>query len=147
MNHMKRILATLTMMMLVAIASMAEDRLNIDEFFSRDVSANPKVTLIDFNGRGKERFSAYRSISVSDDRHLADRIAAAVAKDGSRAVAKEVSYKEGVLYYGFYSMGGKGKHRRYILYLNRRPTGKEKTTLVYLEADLDADEVKRLINR
>lgn len=121
--------------------------LNIDKFFSSRYSSNPKVTVIDVSNHNySEKIRTYRSISVTGDKVLADKIAEAVAKDGSHAASKEVSYKDGMLYYGFFSMGGAGRNRRYILYLNRRPTGKEKTTLVYIEADMDEAAVKKMIN-
>lgn len=130
------------------LPSLADGKLNIDGFFSTKYASNPKVTVIDVSTDNPGyNITAYRSISVTGDRELADKIAAAVIKDGSRAKSKEVSFKEGMLYYGFYSMGGTREHRRYILYLNRRPTGKEKTTLVYIEADMDEAAVKKLINK
>lgn len=143
---MKRIIILLICVCTGCLLTMA-DNLNIDTFFSKKYASNPKVTIIDYSNSKTAggNFHIYRSISVADDRELADKIAAAVARDGSKAKAKEVSYKEGVLYYGFFSMGGQSPRRRYILYLNRRPAGKEKTTLVYIEADLDENAIKRLI--
>ncbi len=145
---MKNILVILLMAVAGVLQSMAGGNLNIDRFFSSKYASNPKVTVIDVSSRQPtDNITAYRSISVSGDRELADKIAVAVVKDGSRAKSKEVSYKEGMLYYGFYSMGGSRENRKYILYLNRRPTGKEKTTLVYIEADMDEAAVKKLINK
>lgn len=145
---MKKILIILLTALAGILQSAAEEKLNIDQFFSGKYASNPKVTIIDVtNSNPKDNIVAYRSISVTDDRELANKIAAAVAKDGSRAKSKEVSYKEGMLYYGFYSLGGVMENRRYILYLNRRPTGKEKTTLVFIKADMDETAVKKLINK
>lgn len=145
---MRKILIILLTVVTGLLQSAAEEKLNIDQFFSTKYASNPKVTVIDVtNSNPKDNIIAYRSISVTDDRELADKIAAAVAKDGSRAKSKEVSYKEGMLYYGFYSMGGVMENRRYILYLNRRPAGKEKTTLVFIKADMDELAVKKLINK
>lgn len=134
-------------MALAGALQAAGGNLNIDKFFSSRYSSNPKVTVIDVSNHSHtEKIRTYRSISVAGDPALADKIAEAVAKDGSHAASKEVSYKDGILYYGFFSMGGTGENRRYILYLNRRPTGKEKTTLVYIEADMDEAAVKKMIN-
>lgn len=145
---MKKTLIIMILTVMCSLQSQAGETLGIDLFFSSKYATNPKVTVIDVsNGDSNGDISVYRSISVSDDRALADKIAVAVAKDGSKAKSKEVSYKQGMLYYGFFSMGGIGKKRKYILYLNRRPTGMEKTTLVYIEADLDETQVKKLINK
>lgn len=145
---MKKILIIMMLTVMCSLQSQAGEALGINRFFSSKYATNPKVTVIDVsNGDSDGDISVYRSISVSDDRELADKIAEAVAKDGSKARSKEVSYKQGMLYYGFFSMGGIGKKRKYILYLNRRPTGMEKTTLVYIEAGLDETQVKKLINK
>ena len=109
-------------------AAMAQEGLNVAEFFSDAYTGNPKVTLVSmsYDKVEKNGMRKYRSISVE---------------------SKEVSYREGQLYFGFYSMGGKRSARRYLLYLNRRPKGKEKTTLIFIEGNLSDAEVKRMINK
>ena len=58
-----------------------------------------------------------------------------------------LSYRGGDLYFGLYSMGGKGAGRRYLIFLNRRPAGQEKTILVYIEGNISEETVKKLIKR
>lgn len=125
----------------------AQAGLNVAPFFTESYASNPDVTMVSYSGEDLEAkgISKYKSIAVADNKALSDKIYKAVAKDGSLARSKEVVYKEGILYFGFYSMGGKGRHRKYLLYLNRRPTGKEKTTLIYIEGDLDAETVKKML--
>ncbi len=144
---MKRFLITLMVVAACFLRMQAQEGLNVAPFFTETYISDPNVTLVTFSGSQLDSrgLTKYKSISVADDAVLADKIARAVGKDGSAAQSKEVKYKDGMLYFGFYSMGGKGKHRRYLLYLNRRPTGKEKTTLIYIEGDLDAASVKRMI--
>ena len=88
-----------------------------------------------------------KSLSVTDNSSLADKINRAVTKDGAKAASKKVSYKDGQLYVGFYSLGGKGEHRRYLFYLNRRPVGEEKITLIFLEGNMDSNSIMELINK
>lgn len=146
-EDMKRVLITLVVTVASFLPLKAQEGLNVAPFFTEAYISDPDVTLVTFSGSQLESrgMTKYKSISVADDAPLADKIARAVSKDGSAAQSKEVKYKNGMLYFGFYSMGGKGKHRRYLLYLNRRATGKEKTTLIYIEGDLDAAAVKRII--
>lgn len=146
-EDMKRVLITLVVTVACFLPLKAQEGLNVAPFFTEAYISDPDVTLVTFSGSQLESrgMTKYKSISVADDAPLADKIARAVSKDGSAAQSKEVKYKNGMLYFGFYSMGGKGKHRRYLLYLNRRATGKEKTTLIYIEGDLDAAAVKRII--
>lgn len=136
------ILATLGM-----ASARAQKGLEVAPFFSERSAENPNVTLISMSAEqlSSRGLSKYKSITVENDSNLADRIAVAVASDGSKAVEKEVSYKKGELYLGFYYLGGSGDRRRYLMYLNRRPTGREKVTLIYLEGELGPDAVKRIV--
>lgn len=131
-----------------ATVASAQKGLAVAGFFSDAYSSNPHVTLVNMTGSKLDSYGIrkYKSISVVDE-PLADRIAAAVAKDGSASQQKEVKYKGGMIYYGFYSLGGSGSARRYLLFLNRRPVGKEKTTLIYIEGNLTAEQVKKIISQ
>ena len=143
---MKRIITILLSSVIYAVA-YGQTGLNVAPFFGDSYASNQKVSMITMtDGQLRDKgVRIYKSISVADDIELADKIGKAVAKDGARAVTKDVSYKKGVLYYGFFSLGGVGNNRRYLLYLNRRPTGKEKTTLIFIEGTLDEKAVKRMI--
>ena len=125
---MRRIVLCMVVGVATVFAAMAQEGLNVAEFFSDAYTGNPKVTLVSmsYDKVEKNGMRKYRSISVE---------------------SKEVSYREGQLYFGFYSMGGKRSARRYLLYLNRRPKGKEKTTLIFIEGNLSDAEVKRMINK
>lgn len=144
---MKRILIIMLLVIAGVMRSYAQGGLNVAPFFTESYVSSPSVTMVSYSGDELESkgISKYKSIAVADNKTLADKIAKAVAKDGSLAKSKEVVYKEGTLYFGFYSMGGKGKHRKYLLYLNRRPAGKEKTTLIYIEGNIDAETVKKML--
>lgn len=123
--------------------------LNVDSFFTEDFAQNPAVTMVAFSGDQTDwkGLSVYKSVSVAGDSENADAIARAVKKDGARAEFKETSFREGKLYFGFYGLGGEGRHRRYLFYLDSRPKGKDKVTLVYIEGDWSADEVKKMITK
>lgn len=125
----------------------AQQGLNVAPFFSGTYASNPDVTIVLLSGKKLEKkgLSKYSSVSVAGNSMISDKITAAVVKDGSRAVSKEVSYKGGKLYYGFYFMGGRDEHRKYLLFLDRRPDGKEKTTLIFIEGDLDSKDVMKMI--
>lgn len=136
------------MILVVAtLGAYAQEGLNVAPYFSDSYATNADVTMISLSGKQLEGkgLTKYKSVSVTGNPLLADKISAAVSKDGIKAKSKEVSYKEGQLYFGFYSLGGSGSHRKYLLYLNRRPVGKEKTTLIYIEGSLDDEAVKKMI--
>lgn len=125
------------------------EKLNVTPFFSEDFAASPEVTMVAISGNQSkwEGLALYKSVSVSGDSSKADAIAKAVKKDGAKAVFKETSYKDGKLYFGFYGLGGEGRNRKYMFYLDMRPKGVGKTILVYIEGDWSADEVKGMITK
>lgn len=143
-------LLVLTIMTLFATTTAeAFDGLNVAKFLKEDHASRPNVTMVSISGTQKKwpGLSSYRSFSVKDDNALADAIAAAVMKDGAKATSKETSYKEGKLYFGFYFLGGEGKNRQYLFFLDSRPKGADKTTFIYIRGDWDADQVKKMITK
>ena len=131
---------------LVSAETMAED-LNVAPFLREDFAKNPAVTMVSMSGKQSDwkGLTSYRSVSVSGDETQADAISRAVRKDGTKAELKETTFKNGHLYYGFYWLGGEGRHRKYLFYLDLRPKGKSKTTLVLIEADMTPEQVKQMV--
>lgn len=131
----------------MSIFAMAQKGLSIAGFFQDAYASNPDVTMISLSGRQIEKngLKIYKSLSVSGNNEIADHIAKAVRKDGSHAKSKEVSYNNGQLYFGFYFVGGSGTERQYILFLDRRAVGKDKTTLIFIKGDIDTEGIKKLI--
>lgn len=146
MRYLKSI-SLIALLLTTFLSASAQAGLNVAPFFSESYSKNPKVTLLSLSGLGTQAHGAmkYKSISVSDDPLLTEKIESAVVKDGSRAKHKEVKYKDGSIYFGFYLIGGSGKNRKYLLYLNRNPKGIDKITLIYIEGDLSKEDVKQMI--
>lgn len=151
MNAMKKRWITL---FLILISSMAGPGvhaadLNIAPFLKEDFAKNPAVTMVSVAGRQSDwkGLATYRSVSVSGDDGIADEMSRAVGKDGAKAEFKETSFKDGRLCFGFYGLGGEGYHRRYLFFLDLRPKGKSKTTLVYIEGDWTPDQVKNMITK
>lgn len=125
------------------------ENLNVSPFFKEDFAKNPAVTMVSFSGKQTDwkGLAVYKSVSVTGDNEKADAIARGVKKDGAKADFKETSYRDGKLYFGFYGLGGEGRHRKYLFYLDMRQKGNDKTTLVYIEGDWSADEVKKMITK
>lgn len=144
---MKKLFIILAIICLSVTGLSAQNGLNVAPYLSGDFTHNPGVTYVSLSGKqlSASGLSVYKSISETADDGLASGILNAVIKDGASAQSKEVSYKNGQLYFGFYSMGGSGKKKRYLFYLNRRAIGKRKSTLIYIEGNLSESEVKALI--
>lgn len=133
----------------LAISTASGENLSVSPFFKEDFAKNPAVTMVSFSGKQTDwkGLTVYKSVSVSGDNEKADAIARGVKKDGAKADFKETSYRDGKLYFGFYGLGGEGHNRKYLFYLDLRQKGKDKTTLVYIEGNWSADEVKEMITK
>ena len=134
---------------MMATPHVCAQHLSIAPFLEEDFAKNPAVTMVSVSGKQSDwkGLSSYRSVSVSGDDAKADAIARAVGKDGARAEFKETSFKDGRLCFGFYGLGGEGYHRKYLFFLDLRPKGKSKTTLIYIEGDWTPDQVKAMITK
>ena len=149
-HYLIRIMA-LVMILCVSLENTtvkAED-LNVTPFLKEDFAKNPSVTMVSMSGKQSDwkGLTSYRSVSISGDDTQADAMARAVRKDGVKAQFKETTFKDGRLYFGFYGLGGEGPHRRYLFFLDMRPKGKSKTTLIDIEADLTPEQVKQMIKK
>ncbi len=142
---------TISVILMLSLAdSYAQSRkLNVSPFFKEDFAKNPAVTMVSFYGEQTDwkGLTLYKSVSVSGDYEKAEAIARSVRKDGAKAEFKETSFKDGKLYFGFYGLGGEGRYRKYLFYLDLRPKGKDKTTLVYIEGDWSPEQVKNMITK
>ena len=84
------------------------------------------------------------------DKTQAEIIESLVVKDGAQAIDKEVEYRNGQLYYGFYTMPKSKRSNRYIFFLNQnlaRKSPKNIVTLIYMEGGASADKIKKLIRK
>ena len=84
------------------------------------------------------------------DKAQAEIIEHLVVKDGSQAIDKEVEYRNGQLYYGFYTMQTRKHNNRYIFFLNQnlaRKSPKNVVTLIYMEGEASAEKIKKLIRK
>jgi len=133
-------------LMVTSMAS-AQTGLNIDRVFSDSYRGmkGTSETVLNNASLNKVRFNLYHSISFTGHPELGPIVERLVAKDGSRAVSKEVRYKSGHIYYGFYRLLPLNSHNRYILYLNGTLAGDNKIILLYIEGKASERQVKKLL--
>ncbi len=133
-------------LMVTTIAS-AQTGLNINRVFSdsyRGMKGTSETVLNNAN-LNKVKIDLYHSISFTGHPELGPAVERLVAKDGSRAVSKEVRYKSGHIYYGFYRLSPLNSLNRYILYLNGNLAGDNKIILLYLEGKASESQIKKLL--
>ena len=147
---MKRITIIL-ICLLSAMAAIAQTGLNINRLFDGRYKTAAGATEIIVTGvQAREiGLTVYHSLSVTD-KNQAELVEGLVVKDGAKAVDKEVEYRNGQLYYGFYTMPKQKQSNRYIFFLNQnlaRKSPKNVVTLIYMEGFANQDEIKKLIRK
>ena len=148
---MKRITIIILTCLLTTMATMAQTGLNINRLFDGRYKKAAGATEIIVTGvQAREiGLTVYHSLSVTD-KNQAELVEAMVVKDGAQAVDKEVEYRNGQLYYGFYTMKKGKRDNRYIFYLNQnlaRKSPKNIVTLIYMEGFASQEEIKKLIRK
>lgn len=148
---MKRFTIIIVTCMLTAMAAMAQKGLNINRLFDGRYKKAPGATEIIVTGSQacEIGLDVYHSVSVTD-KTQAEIIENLVVKDGTKAMDKEVEYRNGQLYYGFYTMSKQRSSNRYIFFLNQnlaRKSPKNVVTLIYMEGRASADKIKKLIRK
>ena len=157
---MKRTIFIILTCLLTCVSAMAQQGLNINRLFNENLKTddwvtqelNGKTEIIVTGDKAKEMgLSTYHSISLnSGKKQDRESIEALVIKDGAQALDKDVEYRNGQLYYGFYTLKPNKRNKRYIFYLNQnlaRKSPKNIVTVIYMEGKKSPEEVKKLIRK
>ena len=103
--NIRIIILSLTLLIAATPAAYSQKGLDIEPFFEENTPHNPdasvNVVSITGNKLKEHDLSIYRSVSVTGDEALAQRVERAVTRDGTKAESREVSLKRGRLYFGF----------------------------------------------
>ena len=148
---MKRTTIIILACLLTSMAAMAQKGLNINRLFDGRFKKSTGATEIIVTGYQAREIGLviYHSLSVTD-KNQAELVESLVVKDGVQAVDKEVEFRNGQLYYGFYTMKKNKSDNRYIFYLNQnlaRKSPKNVVTLIYMEGPADSERIKKLIRK
>ena len=157
---MKRSLIIIMTCLLTYMATVAQQGLNINRLFNEKLitedwvtqELNGKTEIIVTGKKAKELgLATYHSLSLnSSKKQERESIESLVLKDGAQAVDKEVEYRNGQLYYGFFTLKPNKRNQMYIFYLNQnlaRKAPKNIVTLIYMEGKKSPEEVKKLIRK
>lgn len=148
---MKQLIIPLLLTLLSPLLANAQNGMAIEQFFDDGLphAQGADVTAVSITGNKLKDYNLdiYRSVSVTGDPELIRKIERAVTRDGTRAESREVSLKEGHLYFGFYTIPLKAGDSGYMFYLNTTLTGGNKATLIYMQGEASPEEIKSLIKR
>ena len=157
---MKRIIIIMLTGLLTISTAMAQEGLNINKLFDKNLKTDEWVThelngiteIIVTGNKAKEMgLSTYHSVSIKNgtkqEREPFERL---VLKDGAQALDKDVEYRNGQLYYGFFTLKPIKHNKRYIFYLIQnlaKKSPKNIVTVIYMEGKKSPEEVKKLIRK
>ena len=157
---MKRIVIIVMACLVASSAAMAQAGLNINRLFNEDLKTdewvtqelNGKTEIIVTGNKAREMgLSTYHSVSINYGKKAEkETIEKLVLKDGAQALDKDVEYRNGQLYYGFFTLKPNKRNKRYIFYLNQNLAKKSPrniVTVIYMEGKKSPEEVKKLIRK
>ncbi len=146
---MKKSVLSILLTIAFILPASAQTGLNINQIFSeryRDMKGATE-TILSGDRLSDAGLDLYHSITFKGHPELGPVIERLVASDGAKALSKEVKYKSGHLYYGFYRLTKNGNLNRYVLYLNGTLAGEDKIILLFLEGKASPEKIKKLINK
>lgn len=127
--------------------AFAQKGLAINELFGKRYTDDKQAIVTSIKGSTLEPYdlSRYKSLTVNNRPVEAKTIEPILAKDAAIAIDSETSYRDGQLYYAFYSLPRIDSENRYIFYLNQSLAGKDKIILMYLQGYASANQVKKML--
>lgn len=148
---MKKIAFISMFVVLVATMAHAQTGMHIKALFDGRYKHSSAATEIVVTGKKAQQFNLalYHSLSVTN-MSLAPAIMKAVVADGVQATSKEVEYRGGKLYYGYYVFARRQGNNRFVFYLDQSLARKQpvdKVTLIYMEGDVSSAYIKSLIRQ
>ncbi len=149
---MKKLFVLFALAVMSCLPTLAQAGLNVNQLFDGRFKHNPDATeIIVTNGRAEEiGLDVYHSLSVTDKK-AASLIETLAVKDGVKAIDKEVEYRGGKLYYGYYVLAPtKSGSNRFLFFLNQNLARKNpvnKVTLIYMQGDVSSKRIKKLIKK
>ena len=148
---MKR-LSLIIICIMATLPIMAQSGLHINSLFDGRFKKDPHATELIVTGAGARdiNLKVYHSLKVTE-KSQQNLVESLVVKDGVKAADKEVEYRNGQLYYGFYTLPAtKSGNHRYIFFLNQNlahNSPKNMVTLIYMEGKATPEQIKKLIRK
>lgn len=149
---MKRISLLLIIMAAGFGLGWAQSGLAINALFDGRYRNLDNATEIVVTGQKARSISlnAYHSLTITGDAAAERLVTRLVAADGAKAKSKDVEYRAGGLYYGFYELQPVRFNNRYIFFLNQnlaKRNPEDKVILIYMEGNVSAKYIKSLIGQ
>lgn len=149
---MKRLLATLIVMLGIIAGASAQKGLEINKVFGGKYVSDPSVTETLMSGEQKF-LRSHRLTTLATFRGASKTYAPIlqplVLADGNNAIGRNVRYRDGKLQYAFFILkpteaNGK-KINRYLYYLNNENSKRPSAMLIYFDGSLSRSQAESLI--
>jgi len=140
----------IVLMLATAITAYAQEGLTIGQLFDGRFRSDQHVMETHITGGqlNKHHLDIYRSLSLfRPDASTAENLEKTVRQDGAHARSREIQYKNGKLYYGFYQLPRHGGNNRYLFYLNQLASGGDKIIIIYMEGTATREQVKKMLRQ
>lgn len=140
-----RKIGVLALMLCYATNLHPQQNLEIQKLF-RQYGKKTGVVMVELNNEtiGDYKFSLFKSISITHNPEAADFARQCVEKDQSKAdKVKQISVN-GIVQAVYLEFARSGKYSRLILF-NEDRKETQKTTLIYIESEAEAEEVLKFI--
>jgi len=155
---MKRVIIALFMFLATTSTLWAQSGLPIDGLFHGKFKDAPGSTEIVVTGdkAASMGLAVYRSLTVGAGSEAAHEVRRIVTQQGTQAVSREVEYRRGNIYYGYYVLpsytptGKRTRLNRYVFFLDQSLNTRGKANqmiVIYMESTADSETIKKLIRQ
>lgn len=143
---MKRILLTITALLLAVWTASAQKNLEVGAVFDGRVVPRKvmKETFIKSAHLDPFNLEQYHSVSFTGDDHVLEEVSRRVLADAEKAADQEIHMNEGRLVYAILTFEGANRDNRFVCYQCVSKEDSHAITLVFMHGPAKLDDLKRL---
>ena len=146
-------LLTLLLISIGSLSLAAQSGFHIGPLFGNRYQNRKDATEVLLRGKRVKpyKLTLFRSLTLQPQGREATTLEQLVLKDGQTAIDKEVSLRNGHVYYAFYQLPMAKGQKRYLFFRNNAlaPTRSQKAdlTLIYMEGSATLSELKQYFKK
>ena len=147
--NIKRIF-TVILLLSVQAAVFAQKGLQVDQLFGGPYLQRKDATEVLIKGSRLHTYklTLFRSITLTPAKGEAEQFEKCVLADAKLAIDKELTHRQGHLYYGFCQFKPRGETRRYLFFrdngLRANVHTNRQISLIYMEGTASPQELKQM---
>lgn len=148
--NIKRIFTVILLLLSVQAAAFAQKGLQVDQLFGGPYLQRKDATEVLIKGSRLHTYklTLFRSITLTPAKGEAEQFEKCVLADAKLAIDKELTHRQGHLYYGFCQFKPRGETRRYLFFrdngLRANVHKNRQISLIYMEGTASPQELKQM---